>query len=236
MGERGRVSDYLVDPLIDGALDQLDDERSSGLALLAFCRTVVDRPENYAKIADSFSGHAADLQIRCVLREIRLWSCRVWERNGNSLPCVCAMLDGKTDDILGARRKAHPDWPHEQLELGTLHLVMSKWNARISAISNDPLLRNLRVVRDEHFAHLLEGRSGARKVTPAALITEGYSYNEVFALVDESCRLIAEAIRFWRFHVLDHDGTYKMLSRCYEDYWEFFPNLAELESQRSRRS
>lgn len=230
------VSDHLKDPAIDGALDQLDTERNAGLSLLAFSRTVVDRPENYAKIANSYAGHAADLQIYCVLREIRLWTCRIWERNGNSLPRLREMLDGQSDRILNARRKAHPDWSSDPLEEKTLPTVLSDWCARIRELSDGSLIKKLRVVRDEHFAHLLEGKAGVRKTTPVELIEEGYSYNDVFELVDESCRLIAEAIRIWRFHVLDHDGRYKILLEYYEAYWEFFPNLSELEAEKREKA
>lgn len=219
------VSDHLKDPAIDGALEQLDSEGNSGIALLAFCRTVVDRPENYAKIADSYAGHAADLQIHCALREIRLWACRVWERNGNSLPRLGEMLDGQSERILNARLKAHPDWPSDFLEEEALPTVLSDWCARIKELSDGSLIKKLRVVRDEHYAHLLKGKAGIRKTTPTELIDEGYSYNDVFELVDESCRLIAEGIRIWRFHVLDFDGSYKIFLKYCEAYWDFFPNL-----------
>jgi hypothetical protein len=228
----GNVSDFEIDPKVGQALDQLDDEKSLGIALSEFSRTIIDRPENHRKIRDSFAGHAVNLQNTVILRELRLWCCRIWEQNGNSLPVVGAHIKSYAQKIIEVRRIAHPDWPEELLQSNELGARMESFTDRIEQIKRRQVLSELRVTRDEHFAHLLRGISGARRKRQlASPENEGYTYNEVLKLADESVALIAEAIFIWRFHSHNDENTRKMLRKYYEGYWSLLPVFSDLEAR-----
>ena len=232
----GSVSDIRIDEKVDDAINQLDEEKSFGIALAEFSRTIVDRPENHRKIANSFSGHAVHLQNTVILREMRLWCCRIWEKNGHSLPFVSAKFIALSQKIIAARRLAHPDWPEHLLQVSMLGGRIEAFAERVEQVGRSPVLIELRVTRDEHFAHLLAGVSATRKKNPVPIEREGYTYNEVLLLVDESVALIAEAIFIWRFHTHSDENSRKILRRYYERYWELLPVFSELEeTQRNER-
>lgn len=157
------VCDVLKDKWIDRAISQLDDEKSFGIMLSEFSRTVIDRPDTFAKIDDSYAGHAARLQITCVLRELRLWCCRIWDSNGHSLRQLAPRLVRSEKEIVAARLRAHPDWPDEQLGCGTLPAKIEAFATTVKETSELPLIRELKLTRDEHFAHLAQGVSGIRR-------------------------------------------------------------------------
>lgn len=228
----GSVSDFEIDQRVDQALDQLDDEKSFGIALSEFSRTIIDRPENHRKIKDSFAGHAINLQNTTILRELRLWCCRIWEKNGNSLPVVGARIKSSALQIIEVRRKAHPDWPEELLQSNELGVRIDAFTDRIEEIEKWAVLSELRVTRDEHFAHLLRGVSGTRRKRQLiSLENEGYTYNDVLKLADESVALISEAIFIWRFHSHNDENTRKMLRKYYEGYWKLLPTFSALEAK-----
>lgn len=231
----GSVSEIKIDMKVDRAIDQLDDEKTLGIALSEYARTIVDRPENYAKIANSFAGHAVHLQNNIILRELRLWCCRVWDKNGNSLTLLGRDILRYAPEITNARRKAHPDWQESELRLTELPLKIKHFSEKVAQESENPILAELKIFRDEHLAHLLLGISGATrsktKSKAKAQADEGYSYNDVLKIVDLSVDMISEAIFLWRFHVHDDAGTRKTARKYYEAYWRILPNLSEAENE-----
>ncbi len=224
-----RVANYPIDDWLDQALDQLIDECDIGAALFAFSKTIVDRPENFAKIADSYSGHAVHLQNRCVLNELQLWCCRIWEKNGNSLPNFAERIRGKGHEIATVRKRVHPDWPENQLELDIVVEQVESFCDEVEQAATDDFVVRLKVRRDEQFAHILR-RAGARKKLEAMGVEEGYSLNEVFLHSESALRLIAEARRLLWFEVCNPVDRMKMLAKHYEAYWKYLPNLSEVEA------
>lgn len=216
---------------LNPALEQLDDEKSLGIALLALSRTVIDRPELYKKIEDSYSGHALDLMIKVSLREIRMWCCRVWEKNGNSLPIVASLLSQKQLEISEWRKGAHPDWPETFLGLDKLPQNISEFCNQVTSISDGDLIKKLRITRDEHFAHLLAGKAGSRKFLDTQAIEQGYSWSEVQELVSISLGPISQAILIWRFHSHDVERSISVYQRYCENFGEVLPNLSDAEQK-----
>lgn len=230
------VSDVLKDDLLDNALDQLDDERTLGIALLAFARTVIDRPENNRKIDGSYSGHAMALLTHLALRELRMWCSRVWEipMKGNpvhSLPMVAKSLQGRHLEIFNARLRAHPDWPRHFLGEDTLEPSLAAFVISVEDMKNSNLLNQLRLVRHEHFAHLVKGRSRFRSKLDTSMIESSYTWNDVLNLTERSIALIADATLIWKFHSHDSHATLDKLSKYYENFWRYMPNLSEMEEQ-----
>ena len=223
------TSDYLKDRIIDRALDQLDDEKSFGIALISFAKTIVDRPENWNKIKDSFAGHAADLQIRVVLRELRLWCSRIWESNGDSLPIVARRIVNKAEAIYAARKAAHPDWPEDFLGEPSLNASIRDFCREVAETANSEIVKKLRVTRDENFAHLLRGLSGARRLVGDRFDPDSYSWNEVLQLAKRTVQLISQVNLIWRFHSHDDDGTFRVYTKYCEKYWDLLPNFSDAE-------
>ncbi len=226
----GGVSNILKDEWIDRAIAQLDDEKSFGIMLSEFSRTVIDRPDTHIKIANSYAGHAAQLQITCVLRELRLWCCRIWDSNGHSLRQLAPRLVSAKGNIVLARRRAYPDWPEEQLGCEMLPNRITEFKNSVESISNSSLIAELKLSRDEHFAHLTKGVSGIRRqLSQTGAGSNGYSYNEVLELVDRSVSLIAEAISIWRFEVHSDEDSARIFRSYSEQYWSVMPNFSEIE-------
>ncbi len=219
----------LFDKTINPALEQLDNEKMLGIALLAWSNTIVDRPDNDSKIVDSYSGHALHLPITISLREIRLWCCRVWERNGNSLPVIASAISERESQIAHWRRVAHPDWPESVLGLDALGERICSFREKVEQIEHGTLIKKLRVARDEHFAHLLAGKAASRKKLTAAEVGESYSWSEVQQLVRLSLDLIAEAILIWRFHSHDVARFVQSFQGYCENFWQVLPTLKEAE-------
>jgi hypothetical protein len=226
-----KVSDILKDPWIDGALEQMDSEKSLGIQLVEFSKTIIDRPDTYAKIANSYSGHAADLQIRCVLKELELWCNRLWDKQGRSLPKLAEEIGRKTAELVDSRKRAHPDWPIEMLQLEELPAIISAYEEKIKCLAETDLIQRLRLRRDEHHAHLLNEISALSRQRSKLGLENGYSYGEVLNLAEKSIELISEAIFIWRFHKHDDIQTAKQLSKIYERYWNYIPNLSEIENE-----
>lgn len=226
-----QVSEKLTDPWIDRAVEQLDNEKRFGIALVAFSRTVVDRPENWKKIENSFAGNAVDLHRRLALRELQMWCCRVWDKQGHSLRGLAPRLKEKSAQIADAHLRAHRDCPEEDPEVTKLPASIEAFCESVEIASASRLLVELRIVRDEHFAHLLEGVSARRRSRVNDPPELGYTYNEVLDLAEQSVALISEAIFVWRFHRHRHSdsATAKLLTKYYESYWRLLPNFAELE-------
>ena len=168
-----------------------------------------------------------------ILRELRLWCCRVWDKNGYSLPNVSKRIKSHCDAIVSARRAAHPEWPEHLLQAESLPERIQSFVDRVGVIKNRPILIELKIHRDEHFAHLLRGVSGTRRVNPVSEEREGYTYNEILGLADESVELISEAIFIWRFHSHNDDERRKVLRQHYERYWSLLPVFSELEERQS---
>jgi hypothetical protein len=223
-----QVSDYLTDPWIDPAVEQLDDEKHLGISLVAFSRTLVDRPDNWKKVVNSYAGHAADLHKTLVLRELQMWCCRVWDKTGHSLPVLAPRMKEKTDQIMMARQAAHPDWSDKQLGVSELPAQIGSFLQSIVSISDESIVSELRVLRNEHFAHLTKRPIKKRKLLESDG-KSGYSYNEVIELAERSIVLISEAILIWRFHSHADSATSRLLTKYYETYWRLLPNFSELE-------
>lgn len=229
----GSVSDIVIDKWVDQALDQLDTEKTYGIALSEFTRTIIDRPENHSKIANSYSGHAVDLQNRAILRELRLWCCRVWDTNGNGLPGVCRRIEGFQDKIIETRRVAHPDWSEEALGCNEVKSRVLTLSTKVQQVLDGEVLAELKVTRNEHLVHLNHGRSGARRSRPAD--SDGYSYNEILDLADTTVKLISEAIFLWQFRSHSDDASRRIVRKYFERYWRLLPNFAQLERQEANK-
>jgi hypothetical protein len=231
MGERpmGAVSDIFLDKWIDPALKQLEKEQRFGLALIEFARSVADKTEVWDKLQDSDAGHAADIQIKVMIRELQLWCCRIWDKKGNSLRQVARRIFEKEAEIVIARRKAHSDWTDEQLGLTMLHQKIAMLKLEIERVFNSEIVLKLRVTRNEQLAHLLEGISGDRRTHFPNDTYDGYSLNEVLTLADETISLLSAVAKLWSFTSYTAPGTAILYRLRYEAYWRFLPKFSELE-------
>lgn len=214
---------------IDRIVDQLSDERNSGLALLAFGQSIVGNEARYAKISGSYSGHIARLQINCTLKETRLWCARVWDRTGHSLPVLAKQIDGRWPDIIAARRAAHPDWDDEYLIEPGNSCPLDDFVCNVKDLAGSDLIAGIRIYRDEYFAHLLAGVSGARRKADQTQIDTKYCYDDVFKLVRQSCDLISEAVRLWRFEVHSSEACLRIYESYCNSYWDALPVFTEVE-------
>lgn len=225
----GSVSDYLSDPFLDRAIDQLDEEKSVGVALLAFAKTIIDRPENTDKYSNSYAGHAAQLQINCTLNELQLWCSRIWDKTGHSLPMVAKKLRPRAGDIRCARLQAHPDWPHSALGLDNLDKDVAAWCSEIDTTLDSSLVLRLRERRNETFAHLLRGVSADRRHREQRGLEEGYTWNEVLPHVERTSELISRLTLIWQFKSHDISETEEIYRKYCEGYWEMLPTFSEVE-------
>ena len=212
------------------AVEQLESEKPLGISLVEYSRTVVDRPENYEKIANSFAGHAVHLQNKITLRELRLWCVRVLEPNGHSLFNVSRCISNHSKDLVEKWRNEHPDWSKEELELDKLSGRISKFVKDVESLSKDHALTPMKIFRDEELAHLLRGVSDRREKTANSEKLR-YSYNDVFRVADLAINLISEAIWIYRFQAHDDDRTRKIVRSYYESYWKLLPKFSDVEDR-----
>lgn len=216
-------------PLIDRIVDQLADERNSGIALLAFAQSIIGNEERYAKITNSYAGHIARLQINCALRELRLWCSRVWDRTGHSLPVLAQEIEGRWTEIVDARRAALPDWPDEFLTELADSSPLDDFIHKVRCLAQSDLVAGIRIHRDEHFAHLLAGVSRARLYAQKRKIDTEYCYDDVVKLARQSCDLMSEAARLWRFTIHDTEDGLRIYEKYCNCYWDALPNFSEVE-------
>lgn len=222
------TSDFLTDEFVDRAIEQINDEFMLGIALLAFSRTVIDRPENWDKIKDAYSGNAIDLMIKMTLRELRLWCVRLLEPNGHSLVQVASRLPQLREKIVAARFAANPKWSDDQLEVDVLSDQIEDFCLKVKQLSESLVATELRIVRDEHFAHLLKGISAFRK-RKTTRSDDGYTWSEVTDLMMQLLESCAQLKRIWFFHVHSVESSVSSYQRYCEGFWKLLPNLKNAE-------
>ena len=213
------------------AIEQLESEKNLGISLVEYSRTIVDRPENYAKIANSFAGHAVHLQNSIILRELRLWCVRVLEPKGHSLLNVSRYISKYSTDLLEKRRTENPDWSKEKLGLEKFPIRIFEFVKNVENLSDDQALKPMKILRDEELAHLLRGVSAKTRGQTANSDQPSYSYNDVFRVADLDVNLISEAIWIYRFQVHDDAGTRKNVRSYYESYWNLLPKFSDVEDR-----
>ena len=213
------------------AVEQLESEKTLGISLVEYSKTIVDRPENYAKIANSFAGHAVHLQNNIILRELRFWCVRVLEPNGNSLFNVSRLISEYSADLVLKRRLENPDWSEESLRLANLPSQTRKFLNNVEQLSDDPALKPMKILRDEELAHLLRGVSSKRRLQPVDSDKLSYSYNDVFRIANQAVNLIREAILIYRFQDHDDAGTRAIVRSYYESYWNLLPKFSDVEDR-----
>jgi len=225
-----------MDAWLDEALHAIDDQAELGICYFAFAKTIIDRPENDEKISNSYSGHAVHIQNIAVLRELQLWCCKNWEKNGFSIPQFGAKIRGRASDIEAHRRSAHPDWDDRWLGIGKVEGEIEGFCAKIVEIAESDLIARLRVRRDEQFAHILgDGKAGSRKLLKIMNVAEGYTLSEIMSLCGATFELISQAKLLLWFHSHDFLNTAEMMGKHYERYWRLLPKLSVLE-QNERKS
>ena len=213
------------------AVEQLESEKTLGISLVEYAKTIVDRPENYAKIANSFAGHAVHLQNNIILRELRLWCVRVLEPKGNSLLNVSRRISEYSNDLAEKLRRENPDWSEESLGLANLPSKTRKLLDNVQKLSDDPALKPMKILRDEELAHLLRGVSAERRLHLVNSDKLNYSYNDVFRIANQAVNLIREAIFIYRFQDHDDAGTRAIVRSYYESYWNLLPKFSDVEDR-----
>jgi len=222
---------YEANKFLIKAIAQLESEKTLGISLVEYSRTIVDRPENYAKIANSFAGHAVHLQNSITLRELRFWCVRVLEPKGHSLLNVSRRISEYSTDLVEKRRIENPDWSNEMLGLEKLPVRISEFVKNVETLSNEQALKPMKILRDEELAHLLRGVSAERREQTANSDQRSYSFNDVFRLADLAVNLISEAILIYRFEAHDDAGTRKIVRSYYESYWNLLPKFSDVEDR-----
>ncbi len=224
------VRDFVNNPWIDLAIEKHDDQAAIGGELLAFARTIIDRPENYQKIVNSDAGRAVFIQCSAVLNELILWTVRMWEDNGYSLPRFASSIASKVDEIVRGRNLAHPDWPEAQLQLSLVATEVSQFCDEVASLKGSDTVARLKAWRDENLGHILKaGQAPAGKRLRKLGISEDFSWNEVTALVVRSLELLSKGRLIFWFQSVNYLQQSISLQKHCESYWRLLPNFSDLE-------
>jgi hypothetical protein len=212
------------------AIDQLESEKTLGIALIEYSKTIIDRPDNHAKIVDSFAGHAVRLQNYVILRELRMWCLRVLEANGHSLPNISSLILKYESKLANKRRLDNPSWSETWLESDKISLRVSDFVRNVNALTISPAIKPMRVFRNEELAHLTRGMEQNKSKADSS-ISFKYSYNDVINIANCAVDLISEAIRIVKYQSPDNDGLREILRSHYESYWNLLPKFSTLEDR-----
>ena len=230
------VSDFSIDPFLESAIKRIEGEAKVGAALLGISKSILDNPEVYTKISDSYSGLAVDVQIDAVFDQLQLWVSRAWEENGYSLPRFGMSLQRDLLDIAHVRCLAHPNWTNKDLGVKELPSKVTRFVNKVTDIATSSICARLKVRRDEVFAHSLPiGKAGSRKRLRELNIShDGYSWNELISLCDQTLELFSEALLLVKFSSHDFESSAKNWEEHGKLFWRLLPKLAELEETQWR--
>ena len=192
-----------------------------------FLEATLNNP-NQEKIQGSFAGHIVDAQVRASAHVCIMAICRFWDKD-MPLELVRSIAPHVTD-IEAIRKSAHPDWPHNALELGTLVQEIQKSEKIARDFLKSPEYGHIRTFRTEMLAHNDIGPSRDRKRLLGLSVQPVTKYTELVRASVISFEVFDRLVSHWEFHIEDSMSLFQICKSYAKIYWDALPVFHEVEN------
>ncbi|MEP1328916.1 hypothetical protein [Pseudophaeobacter sp.] len=213
---------------VNEIVSQLKKQLAPALYDIGFFDATIDNPVAREKIQNSFSGHAADIAIRAVATKLVMFTTRSWDNNGNSIKNFLKHTRNEGDEIARISSTGRtPSIPRNDQRIQALldQLVRTQ-----DELTESLKYKSLLLLRNEHIAHPLEGKSDiSKKLKKDNIQVDQATYSDILRLSKQTAEAICSVIYIWDRTSKDPESAIGIAKRHTEEFWRQLPVLSKTE-------
>ena len=222
---------------MSGALKQYDDiverlikQRQAGIQYATFLRDVADNESRWNKYKDSFSGNVVNMQIVAVEACLVLYCSRLWDcgRDNQSIPNAITALNSAKDALIQRRQDDLDSQFLDDLPF-RLETQFANVNQQAEVLGNLSVRDVIRIIRTEHYAHLVENSRDRAKTFPDGFDDHGVTRLDVINFARDSTTLVEDLELLRSGTHYDFDESSEVFQNYCDQFWLHLPTFSEVE-------
>lgn len=216
----------------DDVVERIKRQQAFGVSCYAFLSGIADDPVRQGKYNNSYAGHALELCILSVQTALVLFCSRHWDKKDDcqSIPAAKKLSKRAIDKIVERHRE---DFAEKgiQRDAQEFYKYFYDLSADVEAVGASQAGMQIRVLRTEHYAHLIENSKDRQKALreDSFFDMDDLTVNSLLVFAKQTIELSNRFVYLKERVSPAFSDRVTFRSKCYDNFWDNLPVFSEVE-------